>query len=64
MSKEQKEAQFTLQLIKGVIKGFPEEQQRSIEILSGNIRKIVETSDLFGPIALALIGAEYAAKGE
>ena len=63
MSKESEGAQLTLLLIKGAITEFPEEQRKTIERLTESIRKIVETSDL-GPIAIALLGAELAAKGE
>lgn len=61
MSTESEGAKLTLLIIKGAISDLPEEQRKTVERLADSIRKIIETSEL-GPVALALLGAEYSAK--
>jgi hypothetical protein len=50
-------------LIQKAIQELSEEQQKTVERIAEALRKIIETSDL-GPIALALVGAEYSLKGD
>lgn len=48
-------------VIKGAISELPEEDQKAVGTMAKNIQEIVNSSQ-FGPIALALVGAELAAK--
>ena len=53
--------QETVLLIKGTISELPEPQRKEVQEAADLIRAIVAKSDA-GAMALALVGAEYAAK--
>lgn len=63
MSKESEGAKVALLIIKGAISEFSEEERKTINTIADDLRNLIASSPL-GSIALALIGAEMAAKEE
>lgn len=57
----EKEAQVLLE-IKAAIAGLPHDQYQAVNDAAAEIRAIVRRNDFFGPLALALVGAEMAAE--
>lgn len=56
------EEQQQLLLIRGEIYGLPETDRQGIEIVAAKLREIIAHHNGHGIVALALVGAELAAK--
>ena len=54
--------QLQLTIILGVIAGLPEEDRKGIELAAEKLREVVRTHNDHGKMALALVGAEWAAE--
>ena len=51
-----------LLLIRGAIAELPEEDRNGIELAAEKLREVVQTHNDHGKMALALVGAEWAAE--
>lgn len=54
--------QLQLLIIRGAIAELPEEDRKGIELAAEKLREVVKTHNDHGKMALALVGAEWAAE--
>lgn len=56
------EQQQVLLMLQGAISNAPEDSQKKIKLAAESIRKIIDDNGEEGQVALALVGAEFAAQ--
>lgn len=57
-----KTEQLQLLLIRGAIADLPEQDRKGIDLAAEKLREVVQTHNDHGKMALALVGAEWAAE--